>query len=124
MRYSFSGDSYSAVGYAKGIAPPTPERPLGIKFPGMTWAEKDDEGNDLPNWVGHLVTSRTSAGNPLLVYDYAVGGHTVSGIRTQVQTVFLPIVGMKPAWAPWTAKDTLFGQLHFCLVSRTHGVRT
>lgn len=83
---------------------PSRENPLGIEFPGMTFTEDMNS----PNWVGYLVTKRKEETSPLLVYDYAVGGHTVSGIENQVSRRFLPHVGIKPNWAPWNAKDTLF----------------
>ncbi|OBZ75362.1 Thermolabile hemolysin [Grifola frondosa] len=97
------GDSYSDVGYnATMSAHPTGDQPFGIEFPGITWAEPG-----MPNWVGHLVTEY-SLHTHLLVYDYAVGGDTVSGVRKQVQVKFLPHVGAKPHWAPWVASNTLF----------------
>ncbi|EPQ58338.1 hypothetical protein GLOTRDRAFT_57235 [Gloeophyllum trabeum ATCC 11539] len=95
------GDSYSDVGYNSRSRHPRPEEPLGVDFPGITWTEQDQ-----PNWVGHLVTKYTP--NPLLVYDYAVGGDTIAGVKRQVERQFLPHVGQKPDWAPWTAEDTLF----------------
>lgn len=45
----------------------------------------------------------------MLVYDYAVGGHTVSGVRSQVEHWFLPNVGQRPEWAPWANANSLFG---------------
>lgn len=108
----FSGDSYSDVGYdyTKQSSIPTDETPLGIEYPGVTWAEPA-----MPNWVGYLITEY-SPYTRLLVYDYAVGGDAVAGVRKQVQVNFLPRVGEKPSWAPWSAKDSLFGNF-------THGVR-
>lgn len=98
-----SGDSYSAVGYVAGRSlRPRDEEPLGIAFPGNTYAEPQR-----PNWVGHLVTNYSING-PLLVYDYAVGGDDVSGVGRQIQDMFLPRVGKKPSWAPWSSLDTLF----------------
>lgn len=65
-----------------------------------------------PNWVGHLVTSRRlrAQQQPLLVYDYAVGGHTLSGVQSQINLWFLPHVAQKPDWAPWTADESLFSE--------------
>ena len=101
----FSGDSYSDVGYdyTKQSSIPTDETPLGIEYPGVTWAEPA-----MPNWVGYLITEY-SPYTRLLVYDYAVGGDAVAGVRKQVQVNFLPRVGEKPSWAPWSAEDSLFG---------------
>ena len=107
-----SGDSYSDVGYdyTKQSSIPTDETPLGIEYPGVTWAEPA-----MPNWVGYLITEY-SPYTRLLVYDYAVGGDAVAGVRKQVQVNFLPRVGEKPSWAPWSAEDSLFGNF-------TYGVR-
>lgn len=63
----------------------------------------------MPNWVGYLITEY-SPDNRLLVYDYAVGGDSVIGVRKQVQVNFLPRVGEKPSWALWNAEDTLFSK--------------
>lgn len=80
---------------------PTPDRPLGVGFPGFGYMEPGTA-----NWVGHLITNY--ANHPLLVYDFAVGGDDVSGVRKQVQARFLPHIGEKPEWAPWRDSDTLF----------------
>ncbi|KAI0336551.1 hypothetical protein GY45DRAFT_1315944 [Cubamyces sp. BRFM 1775] len=98
------GDSYSDVGYEynKVTTYPTDDAPLGIEFPGVTWAEPA-----MPNWVGYLITEY-SPYTKLLVYDYAVGGHSVQDVRKQVQVNFLPRVGEKPHWASWSAEDSLF----------------
>jgi len=116
------GDSYSDVGF--NFAPdhrhhPSASEPLGIPFPGVTFNHPD------PNWVGHLISKYSPrprfdpsakpdeqdpayVESPLLVYDYAVGGHSVDGVRFQVSNRFLPTLGTKPLWAPWSAEDTLF----------------
>ncbi|KZT28430.1 carbohydrate esterase family 16 protein [Neolentinus lepideus HHB14362 ss-1] len=95
------GDSYSDVGYNSKANHPSRDRPLGVDYPGITWAEADQ-----PNWVGYLVTEYVFS--PVLVYDYAVGGDTVAGVRRQMERHFLPTVAKKPHWAPWAAEDTLF----------------
>jgi hypothetical protein len=98
-----SGDSYSAVGYNSSSPHPTQLEPLGVPFPGDTWTEPGRA-----NWVGHLI--RNYSPNPsLLIYDYAVGGDTVSGVEYQVRAHFQPTAAKKPDWAPWTADDSLFG---------------
>ncbi|KAG5728039.1 Thermolabile hemolysin [Termitomyces sp. T112] len=116
------GDSYSSIGFELvGNASDyksTAQDPLGLPFPGLTWNE---EG--LANWVGHLLTKyvpRPSfiAGkdatqdpeylkNPLLVYNYAIGGDNITGVQRQINRFFLS-VGQKPAWAPWTPCNSLF----------------
>jgi hypothetical protein len=102
--------------------------PLGLPFPGL-WNDPDK-----PNWVGHLITkfrpgpryrppkkphkagklkdqSKEWIAHPLLVHDYARAGDTLGGVGQQIQNLFLPGLGKKPAKAPWTAEDTLFGEL-------------
>ena len=110
-----SGDSYSAVGYSPIVHPPPTEGdPLGIGFPGLTWAE-----NGQPNWVGHLVTNYPPA--PLLVYDFARGGDTVIGVRGQIERGFMLHLAKKPDWCPWDANDTLFGEINeICGVRELH----
>lgn len=51
--------------------------------------------------------------DPLLVYDYAIGGNTVQGVARQVEEQFLgpDCVGTKPQWALWDSNNTLFGKL-------------
>ncbi|KAL6305258.1 hypothetical protein BKA93DRAFT_896374 [Sparassis latifolia] len=97
------GDSYSDVGYNALLSNhPTVEDPLGVDFPGYGFVEPG-----AANWVGHLITNYANH-KPLLVYDYAVGGDDVSGVRKQVQVRFLPRLGEKPDWAPWLGSNTLF----------------
>ncbi|KAJ7717971.1 hypothetical protein B0H16DRAFT_1610024 [Mycena metata] len=94
------GDSYSDVGYDPSCDLPTPEEPLGVEFPGITYAEPDS-----PNWVGHLITNYSPT---LLVYDYAKGGARVYNVKSQIQATFIRHIGQRPPWAPWAAEDTLF----------------
>lgn len=39
-----------------------------------------------------------------------MGGDTVPGLAIQVRNRFLRGIGSKPATAPWTADNTLFGE--------------
>ncbi|KAF7368880.1 Thermolabile hemolysin [Mycena venus] len=97
------GDSYSDVGYDYTDASiPSDDEPLGVEFPGATYAEPDE-----PNWVGHLITNYAPA-NQLLVYDYAKGGARVYSVKNQIQVMFKSQISQKPPWVPWTAEDTLF----------------
>jgi len=97
------GDSYCDVGYEyENASIPSYDQPLGVEFPGATYAEPDE-----PNWVGHLVTNYAPT-DQLLVYDYAKGGARVYSVKNQIQIMFKLQIGQKPAWAPWTAEDTLF----------------
>ena len=102
-----SGASYCDVGYrsrAPSEAHPTPTRPLGIEFPGITYTEPGT-----PNWVGHLVTNY-AARREMLAYCYAVGGARVDGVEYQIEHDFEGDIRGKPDWAPWAAEDTLFGE--------------
>lgn len=102
LRYLFVfGDSYSDVGYHLQKAHPSDKEPLGIEYPGITHAE---EGK--PNWVGYLAKRYNKS--PLLIFDYAVAGDTVAGVVAQVERRFFPVEGPKPAWARWTAENSLF----------------
>ncbi|KAF7368869.1 Thermolabile hemolysin [Mycena venus] len=97
------GASYCDIGYEYTTSPaPSEGRPLGVEFPGDTYAETGE-----PNWVGHLIT-KYGPKTKSLVYDYAKGGSRVYNVRNQIQVMFNQHIGRKPAWAPWTAEDTLF----------------
>ncbi|KAK7685612.1 hypothetical protein QCA50_011479 [Cerrena zonata] len=97
------GDSYSDVGYLpKPHLRPSDKHPLGVPYPGVTWAE-----DDAPNWVGYLLKEFTP-GHEFLVYDYAIGGHRVDGVVHQIQNRFIPDIGDKPDGARWSSDDTLF----------------
>ncbi|KAF9075219.1 hypothetical protein BDP27DRAFT_1315709 [Rhodocollybia butyracea] len=119
------GDSYSSVGYRGqgGNKAPRPEQPLGVNFPGHPLEMWNGEGT--PNWVGHLLTKYMPAPRfnpdareqdegyakePLLTYDYAIGGNRVSGVEHQFENLFMGDrgVGTRPEWAPWKSEDTLF----------------
>lgn len=102
-----SGASYCDIGHGhwtRNDPHPTPEQPLGVDFPGLTYCEPGT-----PNWVGHLVTEYAQH-KEMLVYCYAVGGARVDGVKAQIKQRFLPEVGLKPEWARWSADDTLFGE--------------
>ncbi|KLO08948.1 hypothetical protein SCHPADRAFT_908199 [Schizopora paradoxa] len=111
------GDSYSSVGYDQFTIQehphPSVDHPLGIPFPGHTWTDDSagmgDEGmSENPNWVGHLVTSRRNAEKPIVVYDYAVGGHCVLDVRGQIEDTFAGHVASQPEWARWKGGNSLF----------------
>ncbi|KZV94991.1 hypothetical protein EXIGLDRAFT_766583 [Exidia glandulosa HHB12029] len=98
------GDSYSAVGYDARQPHPTRSAPLGVELPGITYTES----GDTLNWVGYLVKSFTKDGHDPLIFDYAVGGDMVAGVRRQITRQFLPSAGQKPEWAAWTSELSLF----------------
>ncbi|KAK7042468.1 thermolabile hemolysin [Favolaschia claudopus] len=96
------GDSYSDVGFADFESLiPSHEEPLGVDFPGVTYAEPGE-----PNWVGHFITNY--ANHQLLVYDYAHGGSRVAQVRNQIQVMFRVQIAERPPWAPWKEQDALF----------------
>ncbi|KIL69811.1 carbohydrate esterase family 16 protein [Amanita muscaria Koide BX008] len=130
------GDSYSSVYYDLAQTNvPDALQPLGVTYPGITWNEVDK-----PNWVGHLIAEDCPGhryrpfhdetgqdlqymSSPLLVYDYARGGDTIAGVQHQIRTAFLPKVGQKPSWAPWSAKTSLFVTwvgINDCALSTNH----
>ena len=45
-----------------------------------------------------------------MVYDYAVCGHTVQGVKTQVKDKFLEYAGKKPEYCPWESENALFSK--------------
>lgn len=110
------GASYCDVRYDFNTSPlPTKREPLGVAFPGRTYAESGQ-----PNWVGHLVT-RLKGETPLLVYDFAHGGDTTDGVERQIKDQYIPAIADEPRTSflrnilsrsqhriSWSASDTLF----------------
>ncbi|PVG02300.1 hypothetical protein CPB86DRAFT_823124 [Serendipita vermifera] len=91
------GDSYSQTNSAmRPHGAPSEQLPLGLPFPGNTSTEGPE------NWVGHLVHERKP---PILVFNYATNGHTVSGINYQIRQKFLEL---NPPTFSWSGQDTLF----------------
>jgi len=108
LRYLFVfGDSYSDVGYSSDPnSPPTDENPLGVEFPGQTWAEED-----APNWVGYLATEFNKS--RLLVFDYALSGAIARDLcHRQVERSFLKGAGNQAA-RPESAKEWNAGNALF-----------
>ncbi|KAG8731251.1 hypothetical protein FRC11_004657 [Ceratobasidium sp. 423] len=102
LRYLFAfGDSYTAIGFNSWQPIPTDSNPIGVPYPGTTWI-------DGANYAGYLTTQYNRS--KLLTFDYAVGGNTVQGVKSQILDDFLSIrgAGHKPSYAPWTASDSLF----------------
>ena len=107
------GASYCDVGYDFKTCPrPSEDEPLGVPFPGSTYAEHGH-----PNWVGHLVY-RLRDRTRLVVYDFAKGGDTTEGVERQIEQEFLPnLAGQPPppdGTRVWSADDTLFGECPAC----------
>jgi len=126
----------------KTLPDATDEKPLGIEWPGIGWAEPGSPiwviyiktiicscvkaDHKLSMQVAHLVasTQKQNKQPPLLVYDYAMGGDTVRGLAIQARKRFLPGLASKPAAAPWTADDTLFGACAASLASSLLTIRS
>ena len=107
LSYNFSGASYCDVGYApKPNQHPSEELPLGVPYPGVTYAEPGK-----PNWVGFLATEFSpSAPRPLVIFDYGLGGSRVENVVLQIKEQFVEDIADKPEWANWNSEDTLFGR--------------
>ena len=123
MTSETSGASYCDVGYNfKTSPPPNIDEPLGVPFPGNTYAEPGKA-----NWVGHLVT-RLKDETKLVVHDFAKGGDTTEGVERQITREFLPSLTDNTAdyllqenldkelqtseadTIGWKGNDTLFGK--------------
>ncbi|KAJ0143155.1 hypothetical protein CTA2_1304, partial [Colletotrichum tanaceti] len=106
------GDSYSQTGFNINSTKPNPQNPLGNPdLPGWTASGGLD-------WVGFMVTQF----NASLTYSYnlAYGGATTdAGLVAPYTSTVLSFVDQvaefsrslapRPAWAPWTADNTLVG---------------
>jgi hypothetical protein len=58
--------------------------------------------------VGYLITEYSLS--PLLIYNYAMSGSTVTDVRMQIESYFYVKAGSKPRLVPWTAENSLFGK--------------
>jgi len=102
IRYLFIfGDSYSTVSWGPTLPLPTDENPLGNTWPGVT-----SVGAGNPNWVGYIV--REFNASSILAFDYAISGNRIGDVASQINDRFLPLAGLKPDYAPWTADNSLF----------------
>ncbi|KAJ7828747.1 hypothetical protein B0H14DRAFT_1216345 [Mycena olivaceomarginata] len=118
------GDSYSAIGYAANLPPPTKIDRETVPYKYLTYADVDGT-----NWVGYLLMQH--APHPdLLVHDYAVGGARVpatsrGAVETQVNENFLAGYAMDRTaeGLPWDAADSLFVTwvgINDCAYAETH----
>ncbi|KAJ7872968.1 hypothetical protein B0H13DRAFT_1633694 [Mycena leptocephala] len=118
------GDSYSAVGFAANLPPPTKIDRNTVPYKSLTYADIDGT-----NWVGYLLMQHDPHPD-LLVHDYAVGGARVpalgrGAVETQVNQNFLAGYAMDRAadGLPWNAADTLFVTwvgINDCAYAQTH----
>lgn len=58
--------------------------------------------------VGHLINQYTHS-NPV-VYNYAVGGHTLKEYAQQILKGFLDGAGTENSGVSWTAENSLFSE--------------
>ncbi|KAJ7501057.1 hypothetical protein B0H11DRAFT_1713773 [Mycena galericulata] len=118
------GDSYSAIGFAANLPPPTKVDRKSVPFKGLTYADRDGT-----NWVGYVLTQHDPHPD-LLVHDYAVGGARVpalgqgGAVETQVNDHFLAGYAMvrTAEGLPWDA-DSLFVAwvgINDCAYAKTH----
>lgn len=104
-----SGASYCDVRYDFKTSPrPTIDQPLGVPFPGSTWAEPQK-----PNWVGHLVTKLKEQQTSIIVYNFAHGGDTTDEVDGQINKIFIPGLVVNRAERVWDAATTLFCKYWF-----------
>ncbi|KAL9111443.1 MAG: hypothetical protein Q9227_004120 [Pyrenula ochraceoflavens] len=106
------GDSYSQTGFDSNATLADPSNILGNPpYPGWT----TDGG---PNWIDYLIATYNKS--TTLSYNFAYGGATVdSALVEPYDPSVISLVGQvyefsnsiadKPAEAPWTSEDTLFG---------------
>lgn len=106
------GDSYTTTSFNDTLTQPHPANPLGNPaYPGYT-------SSNGPNWVDFLTTTYNAT--YVQTYNLAYGGATVDSalvkpylptvlsLKQQIQDEYLPTYGSKPAFAPWSSKDSLF----------------
>ncbi|KAK0735953.1 hypothetical protein B0T21DRAFT_401637 [Apiosordaria backusii] len=106
------GDSYSQTGFDPLSTKPSPSNPFGNPpLPGWT-------ASGGLNWVGFLTSQYNTS--TLLTYNFAYGGATTNATLVQPWRVdvlslidqvqqFSDSIASKPSYAPWTAKNSLFG---------------
>ena len=72
-----SGDSYSDVGYSPHESPPNDIEPLGVPFPGITFADSDG-----PNWVAicYIILSLKDISRPTVYY--VTGGLSCNRVQS------------------------------------------
>lgn len=108
------GDSYSTVSANLHNYSPSLQNPVAVPKEWPIYGHTSAGG---PNWIYNLATSRT--GDPILTYDFAVGGATVdsnfvppfrSDIRSlnqQFDDDFVPVL-TKVSETTWSPKNALF----------------
>ncbi|RAK97838.1 putative cellulose-binding GDSL lipase/acylhydrolase [Aspergillus ibericus CBS 121593] len=103
------GDSYSQTGFSTSGTQPSASNPMGNPDLGTGTTTNG------PNWIGYLTTTENTS--LVLSYNLAVGGATIDNslvsayagdVRSQVK-LFEDVYSTKPASAPWTPQNAVFG---------------
>ncbi|PWY91217.1 cellulose-binding GDSL lipase/acylhydrolase [Aspergillus heteromorphus CBS 117.55] len=104
-----SGDSYSQTGFSTSSTQPNASNPMGNPDLGIGTTTNG------PNWIGYLTTEENST--TVLSYNLAVGGATIDNalvsayagdVASQIR-LFEDVYSSKPATAPWTSENAVFG---------------
>ncbi|KAE8136237.1 GDSL lipase/esterase [Aspergillus pseudotamarii] len=104
------GNSYTQTGFSTTGEQPSPSNPMG----NPTLGTGTTTGGE--NWVGYLTTGQNAS--LVLSYNLAVGGASIDNSLVQGSTdvdlasqvdIFDETYSIKPASAPWSADNSVFG---------------
>ncbi|GLA37213.1 hypothetical protein AnigIFM63309_004094 [Aspergillus niger] len=103
------GDSYSQTGFSASGTQPSASNPMGNPDLGIGTTTNG------PNWIGYLTTTENAS--LVLSYNLAAGGATIDnalvpaypGDLASQFRLFEDVYAAKPASAPWSAEDAVFG---------------
>ncbi|EHA24277.1 hypothetical protein ASPNIDRAFT_135787, partial [Aspergillus niger ATCC 1015] len=103
------GDSYSQTGFSASGTQPSASNPMGNPDLGIGTTTNG------PNWIGYLTTTENAS--LVLSYNLAAGGATIDnalvpaypGDLASQFRLFEDVYADKPASAPWSAEDAVFG---------------
>ncbi|RAL11340.1 SGNH/GDSL hydrolase family protein [Aspergillus homomorphus CBS 101889] len=103
------GDSYSQTGFSASGTQPSAAAPMGNPDLGIGTTTNG------PNYIGYLTTKENAS--LVLSYNLAAGGATIDNalipaypgdVAAQLR-LFEDVYSSKPASAPWTSKNAVFG---------------
>ncbi|PIG69330.1 cellulose-binding GDSL lipase/acylhydrolase [Aspergillus arachidicola] len=104
------GNSYTQTGFSTAGEQPSPSNPMGNPALGTGTTTGGE------NWVGYLTTAQNAS--LVLSYNLAVGGASIDNSLVQGSTdvdlasqvdIFDETYSSKPASAPWSAENSVFG---------------
>ncbi|KAF7629038.1 hypothetical protein AFCA_000750 [Aspergillus flavus] len=104
------GNSYTQTGFSTTGEQPSPSNPMGNPALGTGTTTGGE------NWVGYLTTAQNAS--LVLSYNLAVGGASIDNSLVQGSTdvdlasqvdIFDETYSSKPASAPWSAENSVFG---------------